>query len=296
MTRANGILVAVAIVLGSAFGISRVQPGLANSVRAVKQRDDVFLLPPDDELRAMTLGYKSAAADLLWAKLVVEHGLHHQEKRPFPEIYRYLDGILALEPDYALLYTFVDTMVCYGPGGPKGPEEAHATKRYFERGVAARPYDAELWLHYGQFMAFLAPTFLADKAEIEKWRLEGSFAIARAVELGSDPNRSLAATSILSKSNEREATIRHLQRLYALSDDQDFRQQMLLRLQKLEGPLDAERVVGIVENEWHMRYPFLSRSAALLVGPSRSTAGCAGPASYDKKRCPRDWETAVSAH
>jgi hypothetical protein len=166
-------------------------------------------------------------------------------------------------------------------------------RTYFERGLQVRPYDADLWLHYGQFLAFLAPSYLPDKAETERWRLDGARAIMRAVELGSDPERSLAAATILSKAGEGRANLRNLERLYALADDPETRRQILLKIQQLEGTLDSERAVNVVTFEWHKRYPFMSRSATLLLGPHRSPAACAGPSSYDRKVCPRDWEMAV---
>jgi hypothetical protein len=288
----RGILVAIAIAVAAAGGIALVQPGLARDVHAVKQRDDVFVLPPEKQLRAVTFGYHAAATDLLWAWLLVEYGTHHQEKRRFPNVHRYIEGILVLEPDFAVLYQFLDTLLVFAPGGTS-IEDVRSVRTYFERGLQVRPYDADLWLHYGQFLAFLAPSYLPDKAETERWRLDGARAIMRAVELGSDPERSLAAATILSKAGEGRANLRNLERLYALADDPETRRQILLKIQQLEGTLDSERAVNVVTFEWHKRYPFMSRSATLLLGPHRSPAACAGPSSYDRKVCPRDWEMAV---
>lgn len=285
---------AVAAALACAAGIALVQPRAAAQARAVKRSDDVVALPPPGQLRAMTLGYKNAAADLLWAKLIVEWGTHHQEKRPFPDVRRYIDGILAVEPDFPLLYEFVDTILVYGPS-PGTPEDARAARRYLERGTRERPYDHSVWLHYGQFTAFLGPSFLVDKEEIEQWRKDGAFALMRAVELGSDPDRSLAASTILRKAGEKKAMLMHLRRAYALADDPETRRNILFKLQSVEGSPQGEEVVDAVEREWHSKYGFLSRSAALLVGPSRNPAACAGPSSFNRKACPRDWTAAAEA-
>ena len=50
----------------------------------------------------------AAAADAIWAKLIVEYGTHWAEKRPFAEAPRYLDAILALEPTYPLVYKYAE--------------------------------------------------------------------------------------------------------------------------------------------------------------------------------------------
>lgn len=241
----------------------------------------------------MTLGYRAVATDVLWAKLILEYGLHWQEKRPFPDVTRYIDGILVLEPDFPLLYDFVDTILMYPAPPGASEEDARTTRRYLERGIRERPYDPNVWLHYGQFIAFLAPSFMKDKDEIERWRHDGALAMAHAVELGADAQRSLAASTMLSKAGERKATIEHLQRAYAMTDDVEMREQFLLKLRVLEADADAERAVSFVDRELRSHYPFLHRGAGLLVGPSRPAATCAGPKSYGRRGCARDWQQAI---
>lgn len=287
-------LLSLVVTAVAASGIAVVQPGLARTVHGIRQRDeDVMLLPPPRQLRAMTLGYHAASTDLLWAKLVLEYGLHNQEKRPFANATRYLDAILALEPTFPTLYQFVDTLLLYTPG-KIGPAEARLARSYLERGTLERPYDPDIWLRLGQFCAFLAPTFLTDKAEIDRWRVEGAQAMTRAVELGSDASKSLSATSILTKSGERRATIDHLQRVYAVTDDAAVREQILLRLQQLESDAGIADAAAVVEREWQTRYGFLPRGVTLLVGPYRSAAKCAGPASYERRGCASDWTGAIA--
>jgi hypothetical protein len=284
---------ALAFAVASMLGIALVQPGLAANAHKLRQRDDVFLLPPPRELRVMTLGYLAASTDLLWAKLILEYGLHWQEKRPFPDATLYMDGILALEPDFPLLYDFIDTILVY-PAPPGGTEQDARTARvYLDRGTRERPYDPNVWLHYGQFTAFIAPTFLKDKEEIERWRLDGARALAQAVELGVDAQRSLAASTILGKAGEREASINHLQRAYALTDDPEMREQFLLKLRAMQADAEAEAAVTIVDREWRTRYGFLPRNATLLFGPKRSAVACAGPGSYTTRGCARSWQEAV---
>ena len=294
MSRRAGILPAIAVVLAGVAGIALLQPPLAAETHKVHQRDDAFLLPPADQLRSLTLGYRAAAADLLWAKLILEYGLHWQEKRPFPDVTRYVDGLIALEPDSPVLYDFIDTILVYPPPPGGTEEDARTARRYLERGTRERPFDPNVWLHYGQFVAFLAPTFLKDEAEIKRWRIDGANAIVHAVELGSDVQRSLAATSILERAGESSATIAHLERAYAMTDDPEMREQLLLRLVRVKGTAEAEQAVGVVEREWRSRYKFLSRGQVLLIGPRRSPTACAGPSSYGIRGCAKDWDTAIA--
>lgn len=283
-------LVAALVAALCAIGIGLRQPSLAESVKKIRTTDDLPAIPPPRQLQAMSLGYRSAGADLLWASLLVEHGIRFQERRPFPGLTRYLDAVLALEPEHQALFEFVDTLIVYPPGVVATAADARTARAYLERGTKARPYDHDVWLRYGQFVAFLGPSFLEDEAEIEAWRKDGALALARAVELGSDPDRSITAATLLNKAGERKAMIELLQRTYARTDNPDTRHQIALRLASIDhATVEAESMVGYFEHEWRSRYPFLSREAALLIGPHRSPTDCAGPSSYALRQCPRSW-------
>lgn len=294
MSSRGGVLRAVAIALAGALGIALVQPGLATSVHSVKQRDDAFILPPPNQLRALTLGYRAAATDILWAKLILEYGVHWQEKRAFPDVPRYVDGILALEPDFPSVYDFVDTILLYPMAGVSATEaDARVVRGYLERGTRERPYDAKLWVHYGQFVAFIGPMYLSDKAEGERWRHDGAMALAHAVEIGADAQRSLAASTLLGRAGDMQAQIDHLERSYAMTDDQAMREQILRKLHALQADAASERSISFVDRELRGRYAFMPRGVGLLVGPWRSVISCAGPASYERPGCARDWQEAI---
>jgi hypothetical protein len=289
---ATSARIVVLALLVSVGAIAATQPGLARAVAKVKLGEEVSALPPPDELRTMSLGYRAALADLLWASLKVEWGRRAEEHRKFPDIQRYLDGILALEPDHPTLYRFVDTLLVYRPGEIGTEADARAARAYLERGTRERPYDADVWLEYGQFIAFLAPTFLKDKAEIEAWRKDGALAMARSIELGSNPGRSLTVATLLNQAGERQAAIKQLERTYALTEDPQMREQWRLKLAYLSGKRDVESRVGAFEYEWRTRYPFLRREGALLLGQTTSPAACAGPDARERRECPADWTAA----
>jgi len=282
---------------GAVTGVGLTQPHLARIAHRTLQRDDAFLLPPPRELKLITLGHHAAGADLVWAKILLEAGIHWQEKRPFPDVTRYIDGLLELEPDFTVLFEFLDTILMYPAPPGATAEDAKVTRRFFERGIKARPHDPTMWLRYGQFLAFLAPSFLRDDAEIQRWRTEGAQAIAKAVELGADPDKSLSASTILSKGGSREATIAHLRRAYALTDDVAMREQFAFKLRRLEADAVAEEsmaTTAIVDREWRTSFFFASRNAALLLGPRRDPAACAGPSSHNSPGCARDWGEAIA--
>jgi hypothetical protein len=284
-----------ALLAVSVAGVARTQPRLAAVAHEVKEREDVYALPPPGELRASVLGYDAAAVDLLWAKLLVEYGVHWYEKRemhPDP----YIDAILAIEPTYGPVYRFADTLLCYRPmrGTIADARKAYAI---LERGTRERPGDYEVWVEYGQFALYLGPSFLTDEAEKNEWRHEGARALTHVMELGGDPAISLAAASLLSRYGERDATIRALERNYAVSADDPERQaQILHKLAGLRASAEEEasqramqHALKTVNGMWRDEWPFLGFDSFLLLAPAPPVARCAGPASAGDRECARDW-------
>ncbi|WP_394828700.1 hypothetical protein [Pendulispora albinea] len=176
-------LLAASWVAALVAGIFAVQPRLARTVHAIGEREDRYALPSPGVLRAATLGYRAAAADILWSKVTVEYGTHLAERRPFVHLTRYLDSILALEPDHAPVYRYGPSFILFHHPGTT-ERDAHMARHYLERGTRERPTDPEMWLRYGEFLSAFGPSFLASADEKTSWRNEGARAIARARELG----------------------------------------------------------------------------------------------------------------
>jgi hypothetical protein len=285
-------LVAAALLFAGAAGAQLLRPALARTAYDVKERDDVYAFPPPAHLRAMTLGYRAAATDLLWAKLLVEYGTHWREHRAFPDVSRYLDAILALEPSFSPLYKYVDTLLVYRP--PVGTEEdARLARKYLERGaLVERPTDWRVWLDYGQFIAFIGPSFLTDDVEKDAWKRDGAAAIARAVDLGADPDRSMAAAALYNRYGQADAAKKALEHYLAVAPDDATRDEIRKRLDLLDDQEEAERIQKDVAyvNGVRARYPFLTIGEVLLVLPDVDAPRCAGPDALAlDRRCARDW-------
>jgi tetratricopeptide (TPR) repeat protein len=296
-SRAQGALYGALAFSFLAFGVSQLQPRLAAEVHEVKETSDVYPFPPPPVLRLATLGYVAATTDILWGKLLVENGSHWSEHRSFPDLEHYLDAIIALDPAFHPFYEYVDSLLCYRPihGTESDAREARA---YLEAGTKILPDDAEVWMHYGQFVAFMGPSYLMRDEDRVAWRREGALAINHAVELGADVDRGVAASAMLdSRLGEREASIRFLERAYALTDDDDERAQISARLELMHAGQARDRsreVLDAIEGAWRAGYPFLDRGMFTLVAPVPNVARCVGPAAALDHTCARDWEPYLS--
>jgi len=186
-------LAAAGLLATSIAGIGTTQPQLAGEVAAVQARDEADYLPPPALLRAASLGHRAAVADVLWSRVLTQYGLRFEERRPFPDLPRRLDAILALEPDYAPLFRYAASFLVFHY--PRATErDAKIARRYLERGLRARPSDPEIWRTYGEFVAGTGRSFLGSESEKLRWHEEGERAIAHANELAAraaDPAASL---------------------------------------------------------------------------------------------------------
>jgi tetratricopeptide (TPR) repeat protein len=290
---------AILLLVAAAIGVLRLQPRLARTVATVKQREDVYLLPPPAELHAATLGWDAAAVDLLWGKLLVEYGIHWSEPREFLDTPKYVDAILELEPTYAPVYKFVDTMLAYRP--LQGTEDdIRKARAYLERGTRERPQDSKLWMTYGQFMAFIAPSFFHDQADRDAWRKDGAEAIGHAVELGADAERALTAATILTGAGNTEQAIRFLERAYAFTEDSSMAELhdkiggRLAALQAAARRDAADEIARAINSRWKRELPFLTRGQYLLFGPKVDVSRCSGVSAAADSACARDWLSALA--
>ena len=294
--RVEAVLVG-ALMAVSALGVARTQPRLARTAHDVKERDEVYALPPPAQLKTFVVGYDSAAVDLLWAKVLVEFGIHWHEKREFhPD--PYLDAIIYLEPTYDRIYRFADTLLCYHPLHAN-EADARKTRAILERGTRERPWDFEVWQEYGQFSAFIGPAFLTngDPVERDRWRRDGALALARSVDLGAPGTGALIAATMLDRYGEHMAAIESLERQYAANDDPEARAEIAAkigRLQATEHFAAEERAMATIESIARTDWRFLTKTQVLLVGPFPDAASCAGPASADSPGCARDWDTLLA--
>jgi len=294
-------LLTLLFVVTCVAGIAATQTNVVNRMAKVKLRDDVYALPPPEAVVPMSLGYRSAGADVLWVKLLLEYGTHWAKRMYFREGELFADDIVALDPKHRTFYRFIDTILIYQPtdtpSSTGSVEDFRTARRFLERGLQEYPYDGDMWLRYGQFIAFMAPAFIKDEAEIERWRVDGAKALTRAAELGVAVDRTMVASTLLNRAGENRASVAFLERAYALTEDENEREKILAKLEALHQAalVDASsKVLKRVDTEWHRTMPFTSRGTYLLLSPNPAVASCAGPDRSLDLDCLRSWGEVVN--
>jgi tetratricopeptide (TPR) repeat protein len=281
--RARGArLVGSLVLVAAAFGVTELRGTLLERTAKLQEKSDVYGLPSPDQVVVASLGYRSAFADLLFANVLVWHGLHFAEKRRLEFAADYLDTVAALDPTFRETYYFGDTLITMQPVKPRHEDYVRA-RELLEKGLAARPSDTELWISAGQFIAYVAAPWLDDSKEMAAWRLAGAKILAHACELvGSNedlPYQCISAAGILDKAGERDAQIQFLERVLATSDNEVLRDQVLGYLEHALGDRSRERLRARedrLRNAWRSDLPFVDLTKELIVGPPLDAAACAG--------------------
>ena len=286
--------VSIALLALSCFGIGQIRSALLPRFSAVHDKTDSYGLPSPDQVVVASLGYRSALADLLFAHVLVWHGIHFQEKRRLEFAADYLDTIAALDPAFRDTYYYGDTLIAMQPVKPRHEDYVRA-RRLLERGLRERPGDTELWLSTGQFLAYVAAPWLEDPKEQAEWKLAGARILARACELvGSNENipyNCITAAGLLSRAGEREANIQFLERVLAVSDDDEIRAQALGYLERALGERSQEKLkerADRLRSAWKADLPFVSLTTELLLGPPTDPAACAGR-GQERPGCATTW-------
>lgn len=284
-----------------ALSVALVRPVLAAKYARLRVTSDVYPLPKPDHVVALSLGYRSALADLIFANLLVSYGLHFQEKRRLEHMGDYLDTINALDPKFRDPYRFADTLLVLSPEKPR-EQDYFKAREVLERGLRNRPYDTELWLTAGQFLAYLAAPYVPDHVRPE-WKRAGGKVLARACELASKneniPYNCIVAANLLDTAGEREAAIESLRRLLAVNDDPEIERRALGYLGRRLDEREREKQRGrraAFQELWQRDLPFVKKDMLLLLGPPTDTGRCAGVEHPRDERCAtsfRDWVTAV---
>src|SRR5689334_10314302 len=182
--------------------VAWLRPALAADFHDIQAKSDVYKLPSPEQTYVASLGYRSAVADLIFGHVLVAYGLHFQERRRFEYVGEYLETVTQLDPKFRDPYRFADTLLTLQPEAPPA-ESYRKARRLQERGLKELPNDQELWSTAGQFLAYLAPSYLPEMEEKLEYQRTGTRYLMRACELiGSNDNipyHCITAANLLSK-------------------------------------------------------------------------------------------------
>jgi tetratricopeptide (TPR) repeat protein len=286
-------LAAACLLLGSVVSYS-VRGGLARDFAKARTKRDIYALPSPRQAVVFSLGYRSAMAELIFAHVLVESGLHLQERRRFDTLDSYLNTVIALDPKFATPYRLADTLLTF-QAGKASLKDFKQARAILERGMQELPYDQELHLTAGQFLAYLAAPRVeefAGRGEGEQWKLAGARALARSCELigrnENIPYHCITAAHLFDNAGERQAMQRFLERVLAVSDDESIRELAFGYLGRSLGKAESEAAQHRF-NELDLirkaEMPFIGKNRYLLLPPHYDPFVCVGYLGDTNVKC-----------
>ncbi len=307
MGRAGSTLIAPLVLVAAAAGGLYAQQSARALHFRVKETSEVYLLPPPEQLKAASLGHRSATADLLWANVLITQGLRMGERRRFETIVPYLEAIVELDPQWRDPYRMADALVTM-QSKTATLDELRATRKLLERGVKERPYDAEIWLVLGQYVGYVVPNSYLEELPEEQaaWRRDGAEYLKRAAELsGSDSSiawRSIGGARIFAQTGRIDRAIEMYQHVLATTDDPELREDVTRKLRALVGARkESERDAQALQSDARLEafrrikpreLPGLTPTGARAAGFPRDPALCAGGArsvAATDAKCASSW-------
>lgn len=260
-------LVGVCLV---AAGVEQLRTRAQDHFMQTQTYEDVYYLPPSDYLVAGSLGYREALADLLWMKALIYYGEELIHRGGVKHLYHYADGLLALDPDFKRVYTWVASCALYRPRTVTAAD-AYAAIGYLETATKRFPDDGELAWELGADYVFELVPLLQDETERAGARRKGNaYLEAAAVRGAGPPWLGLQAASELKDLGKREQAIRHLQDVYAVTSDPAIKAQIEQKLLQLrsEAFVEAMRRTDLeLERARQRDFPYMNTDLYLLVGP-----------------------------
>ena len=263
--------IAVIVLLMSGFcSIRYLRVHAMGHYLGTRRYEDVYYLPPPPWLRAFSLGYREALADLIWMKALVYFGeeLFHQGN--VEHLYSYADAMLALDKYFVAVYRWVASCALYRTGEVK-VDDVHKAIGYLERGIRLFPDDGQLAWDLGATYRYELVPMLNDSGEREEARRRGLEYLQIAALRGAGPAwLALSNAAQLEKLGHSEQAIRHLEETYSMTYDSKLREQIEARLQQLRSLAYAEALRNAVANFEQARqrdFPYLSPTLYWMVGP-----------------------------
>jgi hypothetical protein len=238
--------------------------------------------PPEDfyyglrggVLRAASLRYREAVADLLWVRAVLYFGLRGEVRQPPLHIDRHLEAVIGLDPHFERAYSTAAALTQYRPGDRR--ETLARAIRFLERGTERFP------THW-RFPFFIGAYYLEmparDPAEAARLRRLAADWVQRAVLLGAGrgapdwlPN--LAAT-LLTEAGQREMALRYLEESLLTVLDEATRAQVRAKIAQLRDRVEADRVAREAErflHVWRRNYAYVPGDLFVFLGERPATA------------------------
>jgi hypothetical protein len=229
---------------------------------------DLLYLPKPGVLRVVSLGHTELMADLVWVRAVVYAGEqigHHGRMRWLD---RYLDTILTLDGTFKRPYKWAGVITMYN-GRVITNDMVRDSNHYLELGEKQFTDEWEFPFMLG--CNYLNELRTTNPAQKDEWRRTGAEYIRRAALLrGGPPWLPVLAATLYSHQGQNDLAIRHLEEVYASTEDPKVKEEVRNRLLSLKAESDArhiEETRAELDRGRKAWAPYVPMDLFIVVGP-----------------------------
>ncbi|WP_428263007.1 hypothetical protein [Haliangium sp.] len=232
-------------------------------------------LPPIQAAPILAMGQRQLWADVLWARMLVYYGsnLRDTEVYQYRYLTRYIDTIMALDPQYERVYEWAAYAVLY-QGTVPTQEEYRLSAVYLERAMAKFPHRYEYaWLAGLRYYFDIKSD---DPDEQARLREHGADLIEQAMHKPDAPgNLATLAYGLRSKLGQRERALNDLREVILTTDDPKAQADLIRRYRQLAGqefPEEMTRAKEAFEARWSAEMSFAPPDLYVILGPRPAPA------------------------
>jgi hypothetical protein len=240
--------------------------------------EDIYYLPPPQWLQVMSLGHGRALADLIWLRALIYFGDEFENRGAVKHVFNYGESMLALDPDFRRVYSWVGVAGVYTPTGSP-PEFIERSVDVLRRGVERFPDDGELAWDAGATITYeLLPNLSKDDPDRARLQADGNYYMMAAARLGAGPAwLVLTNAKSLRKLGQKDRELRHLEEMYSVVRDPEVKAQIRIRLSHLRDQAYAEAFRSANEEFEQRRleeFPYMPSALYFFVAdPIETTVG-----------------------
>jgi len=261
------LLAALALSAGAA---SSLRLSATRHYVASQRPEDLYYLPPAEWLPTLAVGYREAAADLVWIRSLIYYGESFGSGIPIRYVVNYGRAATTLDPSFDAVYGWVSTAAAYQVSAPS-IEDLERAAAFLDEGVRRFPNHGELSWHAGSFWAYeLALRYPAGSAQRRRADERGREHLLEAARLGAGPPwLPLANASQLANLGRHERAVEHLEEMYALTTDPDIRDAIRAQINAVRSSVVIESIDRLTRETEEARladFPYLPTSFYALVG------------------------------
>jgi tetratricopeptide (TPR) repeat protein len=228
-----------------------------------------YYLPSEQWVVPLSLGYREAAAGVIWVRFLAYFGEEHEVRGSFDHLEPYLMSVVELDPYFYRAYS-VGSMYAIYNGTLITRADVELSIRMLERGLRYFPDDGDLHYYLGFQYYFELPQTVGDD-EAERARRTGMDELCTAALLGGGPAfLPLLCSSMAERRGLDDVAQERLLQTLVETEDERTRTRIEERLERLMTPDAAYRLMERVTSfrvRWQREMPYAPLGFYVVAGP-----------------------------